>query len=70
MKENTRLVGITGIVEAGKVRGQKQECESEFFDHAFVDQQAYFEDDYFGTVYLPLPNNANILKWNLLLHKS
>jgi len=56
MKEDSRLVGLTGIVPASEVRGQRQPCDCEWFDHEYVDQQAMYEDDFWGTVYLPLPN--------------
>lgn len=55
MKEDSRLIGMTGIVPLDQVKGKRQECDSEFFDHEFVDQQCQFDDDYWGTVYLPLP---------------
>lgn len=46
--------GITGVVDATKVRGQRQEdeCQPEF-DHCYVDQGGggITGDDFHGTVY-------------------
>jgi len=56
MKEDSRLIGLTGIVPAGNVKGQQQGCDCEFFNHEFVDQKASYDDDFWGTVCLPLPN--------------
>lgn len=53
---DSRCHGITGIVTAADVKGEKQESDCELFDHEFVDQHAYFEDDFHGTIYLPMPN--------------
>jgi hypothetical protein len=48
--------GITRIVAADQVSGERQDCDCEHFDHEFVDQRSHYEDNYYGTVYLPLPN--------------
>lgn len=56
ISENSKCLGISKIVTADQVKGSRQECECENFDHEFVDQWNYWEDDYYGTVYLPLPN--------------
>ena len=56
LKNDARVHGIESIVAAEKVKGDRQECDCEHFDHEFNDITPQFEDDFFGTVYLPLPN--------------
>lgn len=54
--EDARLYGLTGFVPASEVEGDRQSCDCGAFDHEYVNQYQFFEDDYAGTVYLPLPN--------------
>jgi hypothetical protein len=50
-------VGITGVVKKDEVKGFLQKSESEFYDHEYDDHNTYWEDDFYGTIYLPIGND-------------
>lgn len=61
MNHGARCHGIMGIVAASEVKGQRQECECELFDHEYVNQSNYWEDDFHGIIYLPIGNDEYLV---------
>lgn len=42
-------------------KGKRQDADTDFFDHVFVDQSCGIAgDDWHGTVYFPIPNGKYI----------
>lgn len=49
---------IVEVVE--KPVGKKQGCDSDLFDHEYVYQRANYDDDYYGSIYLPIGDGRYI----------